>query len=93
MKKLTEDELARACHMYRTDTDASRALQISNERFKRYCTEFDLETPTQRFNRETTERKERQAQNKAHRAPISLPARRIPFPTRSRRNKHIKRSN
>jgi hypothetical protein len=88
MKNLFETDVKRACIMYHTDTDASKALGTSNDRFKRTCREFGLETPTERFNRETVERRKRQTQYKTRRATILLPARHIPYPVRSSRNKN-----
>ena len=85
MKRVRREDLKRACSMYRTDTQASQALRISNEWFKAKCREFHFETPTQRLHRELEERKERQKQNKARGITILFPARSIPFPVHSKK--------
>ena len=45
---VTKKQLERVCRMYKTSSDAARALGISNTSISRLCKRLDVETPSRR---------------------------------------------
>lgn len=52
------EQISRAARMYRTNSDAGRALGIAAGSFTRLCKTYEIESPAERSRRERTERKE-----------------------------------
>ena len=56
---VTRDRIERAARVYRSNTDAARAMGIAHQTFVRLCREYGVETPGGRKSRLRREMKER----------------------------------
>lgn len=54
-QKVTRNEVERAARVYRTNTDASHALEMAEKTFVELCHRYGIVTPAERENRRREE--------------------------------------